>query len=155
MSYSAAIDSIIAAVQAIQPTWDSDIPFRCFEDASGYVVPVDEVVDDSPRIFDIRSRGVIDDGASGYVFTRFRASLEMRVRYTLPTDRGRVDRMVMSDIPKLINALIHPSSWHESICTIPPPGSPTISTVTNRDGGETALILTVPFEMVYLDELTD
>lgn len=150
MSYSAAIDSIIAAVQAIEPTWDSDIPFRCFEDASGYVVPVDEVVDDSPRIFDIRLRSLpADDGGSGYVYTRFRVGLDLRIRYPI-ADRGRVERMMAEDVPLVVNVLIHPDSWHASIQTIPPPEAPTLAVLSNADRVPVAFLVSIPFEMLYL-----
>lgn len=151
MSYRAAIKSIYNIISACPRTVEPDLPFFTVEDPdSGYVLPVDEVLDpDVQRAFDIRlATPPVDDGGSGYVYTRFRVGLELRVRYSA-NPRSMAETMVAEDVALLVNALVHPDGWDESIDTIPPPGAPQLEELLNEDGAIVGLLLTLPFEMLY------
>lgn len=154
MAFSEAIDSLFARIHATEPRFDADIGFASLEDPeSGYVVAVEDIPDPVSRYFDLRLTSLPEDAAkSGYGLSRFKVGLVLRVRY-MPHPRARAERQIASDIPLLINALVHPAiplPWHSSIDTIEPPGRPELQEMR---GPETvaALILRLPFVLHYYD----
>lgn len=148
MSYRDAVKGIYALITTVEPGIEPDHTFHHLE-ADGWSVPVDEVPDDVMRLFDLRMvTPPIDDGASGYVYTRFRVGMALRVRYSMRA-RAMAEAMIGDDVARLVNALVHPSGWHESIQTIPPPGDPSLEELLNEQGVPFALMLTLPFTIIY------
>lgn len=153
MSYPDALDSLIARVQALAPSWDADLPFYTLEDTdAGTVVELEAVPDDVVRLFDVRMAAPpVDAGGAGYGLSRFTVDMELRVRYPAHP-RQRSERQIGADVPLLCNALVHPAlplPWHESIDTIEPPGRPTLAELAGPESVR-ALILSIPFTLHFL-----
>lgn len=158
MSYSAAIDSLIARIQKVAITFDADLGFHTHEDPdSGDVISIEEIPDDTVRAFDFRMAGAPEDaGGSGYGLHRFTVAMELRVRY-LARPMARTDRQIGHDVPRLINALIHPAfpvPW-VAIDTIEPPGKPERLALTGPEGTVRAIVLRIPFTLHYIDRQED
>lgn len=151
----AAIYGLIAAVEC---GIAADRTFYTLEADGGFVTPVDEVPDPVDRLFDLRMTDPPeDDGSSGFPLTRFRIGLELRVRYELRA-RQRAEMMMADDTVRLINALIHPVNWTDAetdddhphpIQTVLPPGTPTLVELLNANGAAFALMLTIPYTVLY------
>jgi hypothetical protein len=131
-----------------------DRSFATLEADGGFVTPIDEVPDPVDRLFDIRMTDPPeDDGSSGFPLTRFRVGLSLRVRYDIRA-RQRAEMMVADDTARLINALLAPT-WSDGeapphpIQTIQPPGRPVLVELLNTSAVAFALMLTVPFTVLY------
>ncbi|RTL16447.1 MAG: hypothetical protein EKK55_24325 [Rhodocyclaceae bacterium] len=158
MSYSDAIDSLIERITKVAVTFDAGHPFHTHEDDAGEVVDIEAIPDDVTRVFDLRMVSAPEDaGGSGFGLHRFRVAMQLRVRY-MAHPRGRVERQIGHDVPRLINALIHPAHpvpWR-SIDTIEPPGRPELMALTNGGADAAyALVIRVPFTMHFIDRQED
>lgn len=154
MSYSDAIDSLIERITKVEVSFDADLTFHTHEDpSSGDVIDIEEIPDNVTRVFDFRMSSAPEDAAgSGYGLHRFKVSMQLRVRYPA-SPRARVERQIGHDVPRLINALIHPAHpipWR-SIDTIEPPGRPELLALTTPEGTHRALVMRLPFVMHYID----
>ncbi len=153
MSFSTAIDGVIAAVRALTPTWEPLYTFTCYEDAEGYVVPLEELSDDALRAFDVRMAGPpVDDGGTGWQYTRYRAEIELRVLYPAQyeVDRGRLERMIAQDVADITSAIVHPSNFGAGVESIAPPTATRRETLTNPQGQTVGTVIVLPFSLYYL-----
>lgn len=151
MSYREAIENIYAIV-ANCPRGAEEapgLPFHTVEGPTeGDVVPVDELPDAVVRQFDVRMADAPqDDGLAGLVWTRFRVSLEVRVRYPA-RPRAASEVMIGDDVARLINALISPSNHGGAIEAVVP-GRPRLEELIGDGGDVIALLLRLPFELIY------
>lgn len=152
MSLHDIIDNLIERVRSISPIWDKSDSFVCFEDASGFVIPIDEMTSPKMRAFDIRldpAFGVTDDGIGGFIANRWRARLNLRVAYPINGDRGRVERIIGSDgvlITRMVMALPYP----EGLESVVPPTPPVLSQLS-IGGVPLGLICTYRIEVIYTE----
>lgn len=154
MSYAQAIDSLISRIVMLTPEWDSDRSFVSLEtSSSGSSLDLESLSDPVDRYFDFRLRSLpADDGASGYVWSRWQAAIELRVRYQDPGDRARFDRMVASDVAQLTNGCIHPAlpaPWHASIDTVEPDGAASIAPIEGPEDRPLGWIVSIPLTLIY------
>jgi len=153
VSFLAVCGAIRTAVEAAAPNFDTDRPYVFDEDANGRVVPLEELAGYRDRVCDLRVITMPrDDGEASFTTQRFRARLGLRILYQAQQDRAWVEARAADDAAVIVRALLTPSLWDSSVCTIAPPEDPTWE---ERRGGNpvpqlVGLILTIPFDVVYL-----
>jgi len=150
--YPDARASLVERIRLVTPEWDQELPFVAQDVTGGPIVPIEQLVDDVTRHFELRGGTPGDDGANGYAFDRWRAPMTLLVRYSM-ANPGRTELQMATDIPRLVHALIHPTwpaAWDESIESVTPPGPPTVTELRNADG-PIARLLSLRFDLIYRD----
>lgn len=136
----------------LDPEWDGDRTFVSLE-SSGSQLSLSEIIDPVDRYFEIRlAAPPEDDGASGYVWSRWRASIEVQILYQDHKDRARFDRMIASDVAQITNACIHPAlpaPWHSSIDTVEPAGAASLDAIDGPEDRPIGWILSIPLTLIY------
>lgn len=153
MSLHEITDNMITRIRSITPTWDVKDGFVCHEDATGFVLPIEELPDLQMRSFDLRldpTYGITDDGIGGWVANRWRTRLLLRIVYPLDGDRGRVERIIGSDAVLITRALLA-LPYPESLESVVPPTPPTLTALTGADGRSRALVATYRVELIYTE----
>lgn len=149
---SKSLDHLNTQIESILPKTDSHHGFVAIRDASGYTLDLDNMAHTN-RLFEILPISMpIDDGQLG-ISTRKRVTLEVRVFYDTPQDRGYLDRMMIEDTSALINTLKGPN--YDSVTTGVVSlvvGAAGVDTVLDSGGEQRALILRIPFDLLYLED---
>lgn len=150
MSYELMIKRVYAIVADCPRGVQPDAPFHTVEGPTeGEVVPVDELPDASVRQFDVRMTDAPqDDGDSGFVRTRFRVGLDIRIRYPV-SPRSMSEVMIGDDVAQLVNALIAPSNHIGSPIEVILTGRRRAEELISDSGAAIALLLVQPIEVIY------
>ncbi len=152
MSFTAARRSLVERIRRVQPDWDQEHRFIADDVDGGPTVPLEQIVDQVTRRFELRSNPPVDDGSAGWAYDRWRASMTLLVRYST-ANRARTNLQIASDVPRLTHALIHPSwpaAWDPSIESVTPPGAPVVTELRNDDG-PIGVLLALRFDLIYRD----
>lgn len=146
---SAAFDLLIERIEALASKTDSTQNFVCIDAARGQELLTDRRVN-TLRLFELRiTTPPFDDGQAG-ITGRKRLTAEVRVRYDVPRDVGLLERMMGEDAALIINALRDPAydlpnTGITSLIT----GEPSSSPVLGQDGNPMAILLAIPFDLLY------
>lgn len=158
MSYSQAREGIITAISKVTPQWDSDRSFVSLESAyTGSAPDLESIPDAVDRFFDVRLvSGPDSTGESGYCYESWVASCELRIRYSMEGDRGRLDAMVASDVPRVIHALEQPQHFIPGVTdSVAAQQRRPEPTVLRREDKEFAMIIRIPFLLYFTEDLSD
>lgn len=154
MGLQDALTRLDAIVQAVAPAVRPDLPFNVVDEARtedgpggvrGRTRTCSLIVDQPP----------VDDGQAGATNLRRRAGLQLRVRYDAAQigSRRELDLMVGRDVNDLIDAVAFtPGDWQAGLTgidSIEIPGPPTTEDVSPDNRGRVAVVLTLPFTMLY------
>ena len=79
--------------------------------------------------------------------------MELRVRYDIPQDLGFLKRLINEDASKLIDTLKGPDYdlVNTGIVSLIP-GIPTTENIQDINGTVEAIVLLLPFDLLYLEE---
>jgi hypothetical protein len=150
---SSALNLLIARLEALTPKTDPTQGFVCVDAAGGQELLTDRRPN-TLRLFEMRiTTPAHDDGQAG-ITGRKRCTVEVRVRYDVPRDVGLQERMMGEDASQIINALRNPSydlpnTGITSLIT----GEPLSTPVLGQDGNPMAILLSVPFDLLYQEAL--
>ena len=138
-------------VEGITPKTDLHHGFVAVNRGSGLTVKLDDRPN-STRYFELRVDGLAqDDGAAG-LSGRKRSRINCRVKYDIPQDDGFLLRLMNEDTSDLINTLKGPQyslSTTGIVSLIP--FSATIETILDAQGDRLGFVLTLPFDLLYLE----
>ena len=147
----AALEYLENEIQDIDPKTDAHSGFVAIRRGDGYTLDIEERAHQN-RFFELTiATYAIDDGQAG-LSGRRRARIDCRVRYEIPTDYGFLTRMIGEDSSAIIDALRAPeydlvNTGIVSVITL----QPTFESITNVTGERVAHILTLPFDLLYLE----
>ena len=138
-------------IMTIDPKTDEHSGFVAIQRGDGSSVELDERSNQN-RFFDLQIETFpIDDGQAG-LSGRKRATIDLRVRYEVPHDYGFLARMIAEDASNLIDTLKEPNySLSETGIISVITARPTFESITNLNGDRVAFILTIPFDLLYLE----
>lgn len=147
-----ALKHLEGQIMDIVPKTDTHSGFVAIQTGDGYEVELDERSNQN-RFFEMRiDTFPIDDGQAG-LSGRKRIVIDCRIRYEIPKNYGFLARMIAEDASNVIDALKNPDydSVNTGIISVITQ-RPTFETITNQTGERVAFILTVPFDLLYLEE---
>jgi len=140
-------------VAAIDPITPGDA-FTAYRDGDGAGPQLETI--EAPgrdRLFElVATRWPADDGAAAVTSLRYRAGIAVLVLYQrgAECDSTRLERMVAEDTASIISRLGNPSNWDAAVTLIDaviPRGPAT----TRKTGKDSALLLMVPFDLIYYE----
>mgnify|MGYP003110505505 CR=1 FL=1 len=146
-----ALDYLENQIEKVDPKSDEFSGFVAVRRGNGRTLELNDRAHQN-RCFElVLSSFPTDDGQAG-LSGRKRARINCRVRYEIPADYGFLSRMIGEDTSALINALKAPeydlvSTGIISVITI----QPTFESITNISGEQVAHILTIPFDLLFLE----
>ena len=154
MGLQAALERLDAIVQAVVPAVRPDLPFNVVDEARS---------EDGPAGVRGRTRTCslvvntppVDDLQAGKAALRRRAELDLRIRYDAKQigTRRELDLMVGRDVNDLIDAIAFtPADWLASstgIDSVEIPGPPSTEDVNPDNRGRVAVVLTLPFTVLF------
>ena len=147
----AALEHLENAIQDINPKSEVDSGFVAIRRGDGYTVDLNERSFQN-RFFEL-SIAIFpqDDGAAG-LSGRKRCRIDCRVRYEIPADYGYLSRMIGEDVSDLIETLKNPDYdlVNTGILSVIPI-QPTFESIADISGERVAHILTVPFDLLFLE----
>ena len=146
----ATLDKITEIIQNTAPTYDPDRPFTCIENGTGKVIDIED--EKAPvRFFDVRAADLpVDGGYTGPNGFTLRNRVVVRVRYRLDIDRGRLERMVNTDIALITQSVLDCCLWdspNTGINTMVPPPLGAVSAIPLDD--QNAVLVSLPIEVEY------
>jgi len=147
----AALEYLENEIQDIDPKTDSHSGFVAIRRGDGFTIDLEERAHQN-RYFEMSiSTYPIDDGQAG-LSGRKRARIDCRVRYEVPVDYAFLTRMIGEDSSAIIDALKEPDYdlVNTGIISVIPL-QPTFESLTNTTGERVAHILTLPFDLLYLE----
>jgi len=147
----AALEYLENEIQKIDPKTDSHHGFVAIRRGNGLTLDLEERANQN-RYFEMQiAIYPSDDGQAG-LSGRKRSRIDCKVRYEIPTDYGFLTRMISEDTAALIDALKAPeydliNTGIVSVITL----QPTFESITNINGERVAHILTLPFDLLFLE----
>ena len=147
-----ATEKLEDMIEGITPKTDAHHGFIAIATGNGITQPLDQRPN-STRYFEIETVSyAADDGEAG-LSGRKRTSMELRVRYDIPQDIGFLRRLINEDAAKLIDTLKGPNYdlVNTGIVSLIP-GTPTTENIQDINGEVLALLLLLPFELLYLEK---
>jgi len=147
-----ATEKLEDMVEGITPKTDAHHGFIAIATGNGKTQPLDQRPN-STRYFEINTLNfAADDGEAG-LSGRKRTSMELRVRYDIPQDLGFLKRLINEDASKLIDTLKGPDYdlVNTGIVSLIP-GTPTTENIQDINGTVEAIVLLLPFDLLYLEE---
>lgn len=147
----AALDYLEGQIEATLPKTDSHHGFVSIT-SSGRVGPL-EAHQNTTRYFECRlERYGVDDGEAG-ISGRRRATVNLRVRYDIG-ELHFMERMMAEDAAALLVTLKGPQYNLSSTGIVSViPGEPTTEPILDPTSEVMALVLTFPFDLLYLEAL--
>jgi hypothetical protein len=146
-----SLEKLEDMIQDITPKTDSHQGFVAIQTGNGRTLPLDQRPN-SNRYFEIETiTYAADDGLAG-LSGRKRTSLELRVRYDIPSDIGFLKRLINEDASKLIDTLKGPNydlSTTGIVSVIP--DIPSTEPLSDVNGELFGFVLIVPFDLLYLE----
>jgi len=148
----AALSYLESMIEGITPKTDIHHGFVAINTGDGYTQELDNRPN-SNRYFELDlSTFASDDGQAG-LSGRKRVTVNCNVRYDIPQDRGFLYRIINEDTALLINTLKGPE--YDTVNTgivslIPLP--PLVEPILDAQGDPIAYILTLQFDLLYLEE---
>lgn len=147
----AALEHLENTIMAIVPKTDLNNSFVAIQRGDGFTLDLDERSFNNRRFELTIDIFPIDDGATG-LSGRKRTRVDLRVRYEIPTDYGYLSRMIAEDVSKLIETLKDPTYDLENTGIISViPLQPTFEPIADINGARVAFILTIPFDLLFLE----
>lgn len=147
----AALDYLEGQIEATIPKTDAHHGFVSIN-SSGRVGPL-EAHQNTTRYFEFRlERYGVDDGEAG-ISGRRRATVNLRVRYDIG-ELHFMERMMAEDAAALLVTLKGPQYNLSSTGIVSViPGEPTTEPILDPTSEVMALVLTFPFDLLYLEAL--
>jgi len=148
---NSALDFIENRIELITPKTDINNGFVAIQRGDGNVVELAERSFNN-RYFELALLNLpVDDGETG-LSGRKRARVDCRVRYELPHDYGYLTRMIAEDSSNLSDTLKEPDYDLENTGIISViPDQPTFESIADQNGNRIAFILTLPFDLLFLE----
>lgn len=146
-----SLEKLEDMIQAIDPKTDSHQGFVAIQTGNGRTLPLDQRPN-SNRYFEIETITFAEDDGLAGLSGRKRTSLELRVRYDIPSDIGFLKRLINEDASKLIDTLKGPNydlSTTGIVSVIP--GTPSTEPLADVNGELFGFVLLVPFDLLYLE----
>jgi len=147
----ASLEQLTSMIQSLTPKTDTHHGFVNHDPASGLVPPL-ELRPHSTRYFDYDLETLAEDDGQAGLSGRKRCSINLRVRYDIPQERGFLMRLINEDAALLIDKLKGPYynlSTSGIVSLIP--GQPRIEGIPDEAGNIIALFLILPFDLLYLE----
>ena len=147
-----SLDLLVNRLEALTPKTDAHHGYIAMRDGSGLTQLLEQNYHNI-RYFDLSPLSMPqDDGMLG-ISTRKRITLALRVLYALPSDLGYIERMAIEDASQLIESLKQPDYNSNSTGIISLVVSPSaLNEITNELGEVRAHLLTIDFDLLYLEE---
>lgn len=148
----AATEKLEDMIESITPKTDAHHGFVAISTGNGRTQPL-ELRPHSTRYFEIIPVSLASDDGEAGLSGRKRSSMEVRVRYDIPDDLGFLRRQINEDAAKLIDTLKGPDYdlVNTGIVSLIP-DIPTTEPIQDINGVIQAIILIVPFDLLYLEE---
>ena len=148
----AATEKLENMIEAIDPKTDSHHGFIAIQTGNGRTAPLEQRPH-STRYFEINTINFASDDGEAGLSGRKRTSLELRVRYDIPQDLGFLKRLINEDASKLIDTLKGPEYdlVNTGIVSVIP-GTPSTQPIQDINGAVEAMVLLLPFDLLYLEE---
>ena len=146
-----ALEYLENQVEGITPKTDSHHGFVATNRGTGHTIPLEERAN-STRYFEMRIDGLAQDDGQAGLSGRKRSRVLCRVRYDIPQDDGFLLRLMNEDCSVLIDTLKGPQ-YNLVITGIVSliPLEATIETILDQQGERLAFILSLPFDLLYLE----
>ena len=147
-----ATEKLEDMIEGITPKTDAHHGFIAIETGNGRTQPLDQRPN-STRYFEIITLNFASDDGEAGLSGRKRTSMELRVRYDIPQDLGFLRRLINEDASKLIDTLKGPDYdlVNTGIVSLIP-GVPSTDNIQDINGVVEAVLLLLPFDLLYLDE---
>jgi len=137
----AALEHLENTIMSITPKTDLNSSFVAVQRGDGFTVDFELSIDLFP----------FDDGMTG-LSGRKRTRVDLRVRYEIPTDYSYLSRMIAEDVSKLSDTLKEPDYDLENTGIVSViPYQPTFEPIADINGARVAFILTIPFDLLFLE----
>ena len=146
-----SLEKLEDMIQEITPKTDSHQSFVAIQTGNGRTLPLDQRPN-SNRYFEIETITFAEDDGLAGLSGRKRTSLELRVRYDIPSDIGFLKRLINEDASKLVDTLKGPNydlSTTGIVSVIP--GIPSTEPLADVNGELFGFVLLVPFDLLYLE----
>jgi len=138
-------------VEGITPKTDLHHGFVAVTRGGGLTIPL-EARPNSTRYFELRIDGLAKDDGQAGLSGRKRSRILCRVKYDIPQDDGFLLRMMNEDTSDLINTLKGPQyNLATTGITSLIPLDATIETILDQQGDRLAFVLSLPFDLLYLE----
>jgi hypothetical protein len=147
-----ATEKLEDMIEGITPKTDAHHGFIAIETGNGRTQPLDQRPN-STRYFEIITLNFASDDGEAGLSGRKRTSMELRVRYDIPQDLGFLRRLINEDASKLIDTLKGPDYdlVNTGIVSLIP-GVPSTDNIQDINGVVEAVLLLLPFDLLYLEE---
>lgn len=147
----AATQKLENMVEGVTPKTDSHHGFVAIQTGNGRTPPIEQRPH-STRYFEINTVSFASDDGEAGLSGRKRSSMELRIRYDLPNDLGFLKRLINEDAAKLINTLKGPDYdfVNTGIVSLIP-GIPSTEPIQDINGVVEAMVLILPFDLLYLE----
>ncbi len=147
-----ATEKLEDMIEGITPKTDAHHGFIAIETGNGRTQPLDQRPN-STRSFEIITLNFASDDGEAGLRGRKRTSMELRVRYDIPQDLGFLRRLINEDASKLIDTLKGPDYdlVNTGIVSLIP-GVPSTDNIQDINGVVEAVLLLLPFDLLYLEE---
>ena len=147
-----SLNLLIGRIEALTPKTDIHHGYIRVRDGAGLTQMIDQNYH-TMRLFDIMPISMPqDDGMLG-ISTRKRVGLSLRVFYGTPQDNGYMERMAIEDTSQIIESLKQPeynTNITGIISLVVNPAQ--LQEITNELGEVRAHLLTIDFDLLYLEE---
>ena len=146
-----ALDYIKSMIESILPKTDNHSGFVCIENATGLVTNLNDRFESQRQfILDIVNLSM-DDGSAG-LSGRKRVSIEIKIRYAIPKDPSFRLRMMNEDSGYIIDKIKGPEyNFNETGIVSIIPNQARADDVIDQAGNTIAHLLTIPFDLLYLE----
>ncbi len=147
-----ATEKLEDMIEGITPKTDAHHGFIAIETGNGRTQPLDQRPN-STRYFEIITLNFASDDGEAGLSGRKRTSMELRVRYDIPQDLGFLRRLINEDASKLIDTLKGPDYdlVNTGIVSLIP-SVPSTDNIQDINGVVEAVLLLLPFDLLYLEE---
>jgi hypothetical protein len=147
-----ATEKLEDMIEGITPKTDAHHGFIAIETGNGRTQPLDQRPN-STRYFEIITLNFASDDGEAGLSGRKRTSMELRVRYDIPQDLGFLRRLINEDASKLIDTLKGPDYdlVNTGIVSLIP-GVQSTDNIQDINGVVEAVLLLLPFDLLYLEE---
>lgn len=147
----AALEHLEERIMNINPKTDTHSGFVAIQRDDGLSVELDERSNNN-RYFEFQIDTFPEDDGQAGLSGRKRATIDLRVRYEIPTSYGFLSRMIAEDASNLLDSLKSPDYDYIDTGIINAiPERPTFEAITNATGERVAFILTIPFTLLFLE----
>ena len=144
---AAAAARIIALVEAVVPTVEPRVRFRCVGPGKGGGVPALDSAASAPRVFDLTAGVPVDTAIASAAPSQWTERWTLRIQYPTPPtlDVGSVANQISADIRAIQRVLAVPGNWVSVLDTLDARGQPDIQQVA----GGAAVRVSIPFVVTY------